>query len=131
MLSDSYKHLKNGFWHMSVFNSTEANTDNISQYSMPDMETVLNRFGIEHDLSQTIDLIDTDNNITIDIDEINDDRVTYTNNIHDTDEQFISQRIKTLSRPCKNKQNNTENGQNIPKKGQNNHKSGQNKQKRT
>ena len=90
--------------HINSLNmNTEQDIENLSQYSIPDMETVLRNFGINNNTSQAINLMNSDSNITIDI---QDDDISVT----DTEEEivgepFISQRIRTLKRPCKNRSN--------------------------
>ena len=92
----------------SINNNTQPDTDNLSQYSLPDMEMVLQRFGIETNISQTNNTENMDNNNTSDIDIEYVDLETDTNvTTNDTKtDAFISQRIRTMDRKCKNSQNN-------------------------
>ena len=92
----------------SINNNTQPDTDNLSQYSLPDMENVLKDFGAECNTSQRINLEHIDNNMASDTDvnfcdiESNTGATT-----SDTEtEPSISQRIRMLRRKCKQSQNN-------------------------
>ena len=89
----------------SLLNNTETDTESIlSQYSIPDLETILNNFGIENGMSQTSNVENIEN--TIMCDTVN-STVDIDNFIFDTIvEPSISQRIKTLRRDCRNSKKN-------------------------